>query len=311
MISRRSSSPVPVPGPVRSGERVSAAWGNRVRDALRILAQRVAETPPRRPGKRRGYNQLEVRTAHYNATSGSADVTMEPGALQEIKILGEPSLELHPFTYSGAAHLSNTVISVATGQSIWAQWRVSNSTGQVVNASTECEIVVAANSNSTSHWHPDDPEGAGAEGTVMLPLADISISGNTVTHTRRHDGNPVHYLDLWFMRNVGNSARVAKQYDEDNNTFDFRTLLGTGGITVSENGDTIEISPTQAGKDMNLTVTQKEYTTNAATSHMIYNREVSNTVHFWRDGAYVGTNPVGVGPGTNTIIETVDNWTHD
>lgn len=273
----------------RRGEQV-LEWAREVTRAVRALEARV-ERGAKRPWPRSAstrYNQLECRSATYNSNSGSAEVTVEPGNLQEVTP-GGTSVRWHPFKWNGNTHLANTVISIASNQSLYATWQVEK-TGNVISNTAVLEVA-ASNYSAFPHWYPDDPLGDGNNGNVYVKLFEVTISNtNAVTTTRTHDGNPVHYQDMWTGQNVGDGANVYKQHDEDANIYEFRAVSNRAGYTEDDpdDGTTAQIKIAQDGDDVRVIGNGKTGVVNFKQDDEVLAKLA------WNDGLWLNSNVINV-----------------
>lgn len=279
----------------QSGEKV-LQWAREVTRAIAALEARVARGA-KRPWPRSAsssYNQLECRTATWNSNSRNADVTVEPGRLMEVAP-GGTSVLWHPFKWNGNTHYANTVISIASNQSLYAKWQVAV-TGNVV-ANTAVLEVAASNHSDFPHWYPDDPLGDGQIGNVYVKLFEVTISNtNAVTTTRTHDGNPVHYQDMWTGENVGTGAQVYKQHDEEANIYEFRSVSNRAAYEDDDPdpGTTSQIQTAQDGDDVRVLGNGRTGAVNFK-----QNDEVLAKLA-WNDGLWLNSNIINVEFETTT-----------
>jgi hypothetical protein len=105
------------------------------------------------------------------------------------------------------------------------------------------EVLAADETEIGVHFQPADPEQSGTDGDYYYKLATFEIDGDNpaiVTVTQWHHGGPIiHRPNLWTGENVGSGARVYKTRDREDDTYDFRNILGNYGVTAAEDGGDI------------------------------------------------------------------------
>lgn len=184
-------------------------------------------------------------------------VTIKEGWVIERQPMSEssPAVLFHMPKY-GTTSL-NTIprpqLSMAINDIAWCRYQT-DETGLI---SAVPEIVVAAADQPGAHYYPVDPEASGQDGDFYVKLFKLVMDGTTPAIIVYQQSDIEHYAQLWTGENTGTGAGVFKQHDETQNIYQFRTIAGDNGVTVTEDGDEILIELEgggTGGPDFNLRI---------------------------------------------------------
>jgi hypothetical protein len=142
-------------------------------------------------------------------------------------------------------------IEMSIGDYLWCQIKTTiegliSETPLIVVDSTELEGV---------HYYPKDPEdttSGGSEGNYYVKLFKLALEDGSPKVIPYQQSDIEHWAQLWTGENIGEGSRVFKQHDEENNIYQFRSLVGIEPVKVEEKEGSIEFS--LDGKDMDITI---------------------------------------------------------
>jgi hypothetical protein len=131
-------------------------------------------------------------------------------------------------------------ITMSIGDTLWCKYET-DSTGAITGSPT---VVVAAEEPTSTHYLPVTPGGSGTSGVFHVPLFMLDEDDDDVPFvTVYQQGDIEHYAQLWTGENIGDyGVGVFKKYDDTTGKFQFRKVHGTGPVSVSLNGEYIEIA---------------------------------------------------------------------
>ena len=240
---------------------------------------------------------------------GDAVISYEPGNLRYTannpsatppEVLGEPRR-----------------FAITVGDSVCVKVEVlpTGAIGKESTAETEwVKIEIGSGTEIESiHYIPavaDDDEGT--PGTYYYQLAKLESTDTGAKLTPIMAGSHIdHYRERPILDNVGyGDANVIKDYHAETDTYRFRSLKGTNGITVTQNADDIEISGGDGGHLDLFCVTNYVEIEDG----FIKWAGVSGDTHLhrWRGGLYLGLFPLNTGPlqGDENITVNVQYTTY-
>lgn len=104
------------------------------------------------------------------------------------------------------------------------------------------ELLADAKAAPSDHYQPEDPEGSGHISEVdLVRILDLDLVSGEVEIKVWRESDIQLTPFLWTGENLGEHARVYKDYDETTGIYRFRTLRGCFGIDLAEDGDTIKV----------------------------------------------------------------------
>lgn len=231
-----------LPDHIRKGEPITADWANSIRNCLARLAS-GADTPSNEPAM----SDAPFSVAFSIALDGSYTATVNRGVVVEIHTKGGTGTDgviIHQLTDLDLdSDGKKQKFAITDGQCVYVKYEVAD-TGQIKTTSGgKPQIVIAASGAESQHYDPPvGNETAGTDGVVYRKLAQLDVDGSVPRAIIfEAGGNLIHYRELPMFVKAGGTADVFKEFDLSAGKYKTRGLKGSGGITVTQNTDDIDI----------------------------------------------------------------------
>ena len=174
--------------------------------------------------------------------SSSYKVTIQEGWVIErrAKTADHPHVKFNMPKYGETAldTIPRPQISMSIYDILWCRYRTDKA-GLVTGTP---EIIVDSNDKDGIHYWPGDPaDEYGGDGDYYVKLFKLVLDDGCPKVIVYQQSDIEHYAQLWTGENVGGGVGIFKKHDEDNNTYQFRTVDGRGGYT----GDTPDAGVTE------------------------------------------------------------------
>jgi len=148
------------------------------------------------------------------------------------EIDGEPMDEEDPLT----GELPK--LTVAPGEGVFCKVH-RDEFGMVIEP---VELVADTIGEYSDHYQPESPDDSGhASQHDLIRILDLTEDGGLPELKIWRKSDILLTPFLWTGENVGTGARVFKKYDDQDGTYDFRSLSGCWGAKVQELGDVIQV----------------------------------------------------------------------
>ena len=129
-------------------------------------------------------------------------------------------------------------LTVSPGQGVYCSIS-RDEKGQITGS---VEIITSTIAADSQHYQPADPDSSGlASNTDLIRIIDLTEDGDLLVLKVWRKSDILLAPFLWTGENVGANARVFRNYEQPDGTYNFRTLKGCWGSSVAEDGDIIKI----------------------------------------------------------------------
>jgi len=307
----KPSQAINLPPRVQSGQAITAAQFNQIRESLARLARAGIADGPRIYPRRVRQALWPVLGLAEDSTpeAPSYVVTVTPGyVVERIVKSGTDAIVYHLpegiFEEDGETLAALAITDgqcVAVKVNVKPDGTVGAPAGDPPPAAVE--LVIIASTEESEHHKPPIGEGSGGAGEAGFYYYKLAkLEDGELTFAPGIPGHDIeHWIDLPTFESAGGET-IWKEWDSADGKYMTKGLEGVDGITVTPTTDTLEIGFT-GGDDLNLEV----YLWQVDNDGVVINFPSSpESIQYWRGGIYVGNaDPDGGSPPAGLITQQV------
>ena len=177
-------------------------------------------------------------------TGSTYNCRIWPGEVREVlfkSAAAQPKAKLWTPTIGGTAMDDFTdwsLIELAMTANQWAVCKVETDSQNTISANPIIEAHTTVPNDTPSQPSVDGV--GGVNGVYYFKLFQLVISGSDISIDQKQQSD-IEIQHRHGFRNVGSGAKVLKQFDNGDQELDARSIVGTGGTTVTEGTDEITI----------------------------------------------------------------------